>query len=286
MRVALVTWSGLPGLAADDQLLRDALLRDGHEVTAAVWDDPRVAWDAYDAIVIRSTWDYHKRIDDFRAWLASLGEAPLWNPRTVIERNLHKRYLLELPNVVPTRIVQPGERVDVTARVVVKPAVSASAYLTSIADHSFVATFEALVQPFVEEIAAKGEWSLLFAGGQFSHAILKKPRAGDFRVQQEFGGSAVATKAPPALIDDAHAVLATIEEPWLYARVDGVERDGRLLLMELEMTEPSLFLALDAEAPRRFARAIARLKQLASGRATMRSCGGGNTAKSTIPRRG
>ena len=267
MRVALVTWSGLPGLAADDQLLRDALLHDGHEVTAAVWDDSRVAWRAYDAIVIRSTWDYHKRIGDFRAWLASLGDAPLWNPRTVVERNLHKRYLLTLPNVVPTRIVQAGEHVDVTSRVVVKPAVSASAYLTAIAEHPFVAEFEALVQPFVEEIATKGEWSLLFAAGEFSHAVLKHPKSGDFRVQQEFGGSAVATNAPQALIDDAHAVLATIEEPWLYARVDGVERDGRLLLMELEMTEPSLFLALDAEAPGRFARAVARITAASADRA-------------------
>lgn len=259
MRVALVTWSGLPGLAADDQLLRDALLRDGHEVVAAVWDDPRVEWQSFEAIVIRSTWDYHKRESDFRAWLASLGDAPLWNPRTLLERNLHKSYLLDLPNVVPTRIVQPGEHVDVASRVVVKPAVSASADRTTIAEQSFVATFEALVQPFVEEITTKGEWSLLFAAGAFSHAVLKQPQRGDFRVQHEFGGSAVAMAPPPALIEDAHAVLATIEEPWLYARVDGVERDGRLLLMELEMTEPSLFLALDADAPSRFARAIGEL---------------------------
>ncbi|HYH08222.1 MAG TPA: hypothetical protein VEK11_14295 [Thermoanaerobaculia bacterium] len=257
MRIALVTWSGLPGLSSDDQLLRDALLHDGHEVAAAVWDDPRVAWESYDAIVIRSTWDYHKRIDEFRKWLASLGDAPLWNPRTLLERNLHKSYLLGMPNAVPTRIVQPGEHVDVTSRVVVKPAVSASAYLTTIAERPFVASFEALVQPFVDEVTTKGEWSLLFAAGEFSHAVLKQAKRGDFRVQQELGGSAVATDPPPALIDDAHAILATIEEPWLYARVDGVERDGRLLLMELEMTEPSLFLELDAEAPRRFARAIA-----------------------------
>ncbi|HEX2060904.1 MAG TPA: hypothetical protein VHK90_09185 [Thermoanaerobaculia bacterium] len=76
-------------------------------------------------------------------------------------------------------------------------------------------------------------------------------------MQNEFGGSAIAATPPAALIDDALAILATLEEPWLYARVDGVERDGHLLLMELEMTEPSLFLAHDAEAPRRFARAIA-----------------------------
>lgn len=259
MRVALVTWSGLPGLSADDQLLRDELLREGHHVTAAVWDDARVRWDAFDSIVLRSTWDYHTRFDDFRAWLATLGDAPLWNPRSVVERNLHKSYLLSMPNVVPTRLVQTGEHVEVTSRVVVKPAVSASAYLTTVTDTSFVAEFEALVQPFVEEVTTQGEWSLLFAAGEFSHAVLKQPRSGDFRVQHEFGGSAAAATPPPALIDDAQAILATIEEPWLYARVDGVDRDGRLLLMELEMTEPSLFLARDADAPRRFAQAIVRM---------------------------
>jgi hypothetical protein len=259
MRIALVTWSGLPELSPDDQLLRDELLREGHDVTAAVWDDPHVIWEAFDSIVLRSTWDYHTRLDDFRAWLLALGDAPLWNPRTVVERNLHKSYLLSMPNSVPTRLVQPGERVEVTSPVVVKPAVSASAYLTTVAETSFIAEFEALVQPFVEEVTTKGEWSLLFAAGEFSHAVLKQATSGDFRVQHEFGGRADAATPPPALIDDAYAILATIAEPWLYARVDGVERNGRLLLMELEMTEPSLFLARDPEAPRRFAQAITRM---------------------------
>lgn len=260
MRIALVTWSGLPRLAADDRLVRDALLRDGHDVAAAVWDDVRVDWPSFDAIVLRSTWDYHKRVDAFRAWLTGLGEAPLWNPRAVVERNLHKSYLLELPNSVPTRIVQAGEPIDVRERVVVKPTVSATAFRTEIVDRPFVAAFEALVQPFVEEITAKGEWSLIFFAGELSHAVLKRPRAGDFRVQNEYGGSAEAARAPRALVDDARDVLATIREPWLYARVDGVERDGRLLLMELELTEPSLFLDRDPDAPRRFANAIARMR--------------------------
>jgi hypothetical protein len=257
MRIALVTWSGLPRLATDDQLLRDALVRDHHDVVSAVWDDHRVDWHSFDTIVIRSTWDYHKRIDDFRAWLTSLDDAPLWNPRRVVERNLHKAYLLDMPNVVPTRIVQPGEHVDVRERVVVKPTVSATAYRTSIVHEPFVAEFEALVQPFVDEITTKGEWSLIFFSGTFSHAVLKRVREGDFRVQNDFGGNAVAATPPPALIEGAHEVLATIKEPWLYARVDGVERDGRLLLMELELTEPSLFLDRDANAPQRFADAIA-----------------------------
>jgi hypothetical protein len=144
--------------------------------------------------------------------------------------------------------------------------VSASAFRTFVADESFIAEFEALVQPFVEEVTRKGEWSLIFAAGEFSHAVLKRAKDGDFRVQYEFGGSAVSANPPQALIDDAQAILATIEEPWLYARVDGVERDGRLLLMELEMTEPSLFLARDERAPQRFARALAQMEMSLSRR--------------------
>jgi hypothetical protein len=256
MRIALVTWSGLPELAADDQLLAAELRRDGHEIVAAVWDDASVDWPSFDSIVLRSTWDYHKRVDDFRAWLTSLGDAPLWNPRGVVERNLHKGYLLDMPNTVPTRIVQPGEHVEIEERVVVKPTVSATAYRTEVIDEPFVAGFEALVQPFVEEVTTKGEWSLIFFGGTFSHAVLKRPKAGDFRVQNDFGGSSVAMTPPKALIDDARAILESIGAALLYARVDGVERDGHLLLMELELTEPSLFLDRDANAPRRFADAI------------------------------
>ncbi|HEX2833978.1 MAG TPA: hypothetical protein VHW00_13285 [Thermoanaerobaculia bacterium] len=270
MQIALVTWSALPQLAADDQLLRDALQHDGQAVTAAVWDDDRVDWSSFDAIVIRSTWDYHKRIDDFRAWLVSLGDAPLWNPRGIVERNLHKAYLLSTPNAVPTRLVHPGARVEVRERSVVKPAVSATAYRTTIVETSFVAEFEAVVQPFVEEIVTKGEWSLIFFAGTFSHAVLKRPRAGDFRVQNDFGGSSDAMTPPRALIEDAHALLATLEEPWLYARVDGVERDGHLLLMELELTEPSLFLDRDPHAPRRFADAIRRTASRSRGRESAR----------------
>lgn len=256
MHIAFVTWSGLPQLASDDQLVREELQREQHDVTAAVWDDASIDWRSFDAIVIRSTWDYHKRTDDFRAWLASLGDAPLWNPRAIVERNLHKSYLLDIPNAVPSRIVQPGTQVEIRERSVVKPVVSATAYRTTIVDRPFIAELESIVQPFVEEVTTKGEWSLIFFAGEFSHAVLKRAKDGDFRVQNDFGGTAVAMTPPRALIEDAHAILESIKTPWLYARVDGVERDGHLLLMELEMTEPSLFL--DREAALRFSKAICR----------------------------
>ena len=83
MLIALVTWRGLPELAADDQLLRDALVRRGADARAVVWDDPDADWRSFDAIVIRSTWDYHKRFDEFHAWLDRMDGLPLWNPPAV-----------------------------------------------------------------------------------------------------------------------------------------------------------------------------------------------------------
>jgi glutathione synthase/RimK-type ligase-like ATP-grasp enzyme len=115
---------------------------------------------------------------------------------------------------------------------------------------------DALVQAFAPEIERSGEWSFVFFGGAFSHAVLKRPAPGDFRVQTELGGSAVPLDPPPALLDQAATVMGKVQGRWLYARVDGIERDGRLVVLELEMIEPFLFLGQDPQAPARFADAI------------------------------
>jgi glutathione synthase/RimK-type ligase-like ATP-grasp enzyme len=241
--IALVTWRGLPALAADDQLLRDALLRRGASVDAVAWDDV-VHWRRYDAIVVRSTWDYHKRVDEFRAWLDRMEGLPLWNPPALLRRNIHKSYLLELQEqgieIVPTVFMPRG--------VIVKPAVSATAHQTMLLD------YDVLIQPFVPEIATDGELSFVFLGRRFSHVVRKRPAAGDFRVQADFGGTAERISVDASLIAQAERIAATLGEEWLYARIDCVVRDGRLLLMELEATEPSLFL--DEASAERFADAI------------------------------
>ena len=278
-RVALVTWSGLPQLSADDQLLASALRKRGAEVQAAVWDDSAVAWSGFDVVVIRSTWDYHKRHDEFVSWVERMAamRIPLLNSARVILGNLHKGYLLDLAAqgipVIPTMILRRGSAVDIHeillsnrwGQAIVKPAVSATAYRTievsqSNAHQDEVADLsrdtDILIQPFAEEVVEKGEWSLIFIDGIFSHAALKRPRQGDFRVQGDFGGTADRVQPPADLVAQAERVTRMIQGPWLYARVDGVERDGRLMLMELELTEPSLFFALDSGAAGRFADAL------------------------------
>ena len=279
-RVAFVTWSGLPGLTADDRLAAAALVRRGWAVEPAIWDDPAVPWPAYSAAIVRSTWDYHHRPAAFLTWIERMEAAgvPLWNPPAVLRWNLDKRYLGELERrgiaVVPTRIVPKGSGMTLAATlhacgwddVVVKPAVSASAYETWRSSSRraggdaarFAALLDAgdvLVQPYQPAIEA-GEWSLCFFGGAFSHAVLKRPRSGEFRVQSELGGTLSIEHPPPSLVAEAAAVTALIPGGWLYARVDACSVRGSLLLMELELIEPTLFFHADPAAADRFATAF------------------------------
>ena len=278
--VALATCEAVPDLVQDDRLLIPALAARGIAARPAVWDDDAVAWHEFDAVVIRSCWDYHFKVDRFEAWTRRL-EAdgiPLLNPPALLRWNARKIYLRDLADrgvaIVPTRFVDgPGRPLDEILReagwdqAVVKPVVSASAHETwrarrgDAADmerfERLVARMPLMVQPFVEEIARDGEWSLCFFGGRFSHAVLKQARSGDFRVQSDHGGTYTLMPASEGLIEAAAAALAGARAPTVYARVDGAVIDGALHLMELELLEPGLFLLLETAAAGRFADAIA-----------------------------
>ena len=286
--VALVTYAAFPDLAPDDRLLRDVLLRRGIGAQAVVWDNRDARWGGFDAIVIRSTWDYHLRHAEFLGWIdriASSG-AQVWNPPAVLRWNADKTYLRDLASrgapVVPTQWVEPGAKVSLTElltyqgwdRAVMKPAISASAHETwrvtlgrDRADEakfrSLVARGRVLVQPYVREVETEGEWSLIFLGGRFSHAVVKQPAPGDFRVQVELGGRARAATADPAIVRVAAGILALAPEPCLYARVDGCIVGGAFRLMELELLEPTLFLDQPPAAAERLGEEIA--KRLSSG---------------------
>jgi hypothetical protein len=267
MLIALVTCARLPQLTEDDRLLAAALQEGGAEARAVVWADPTVDWTSFDAIVVRSTWDYHLRIDEFLAWLDQLEacDARVWNPVPLLRWNADKSYLRELdvPRV-PTAFVHRGGDVRAAMRehgwhcAVVKPNVSATAFETFIIDAEQpcqLATRDVLVQPFIDEVVRDGEWSLLFFGGVYSHAVLKRARAGDFRVQNDFGGTAEVRDPGAAIVESAARALAAAP-PTLYARVDGVVIAGVFTLMELELIEPVLFLREHPEAAARLARQV------------------------------
>ena len=281
-RIALATSSKHPQLAADDRLLIDPLAERGIMAEPAIWDDSAVQWESFDAVIIRSCWDYHLKPERFLRWIASLMEAriPLWNPGTLVRWNANKTYLLDLDAkgvaTVPTIWPAPGDRVTLNdklrelgwTKAVVKPRISATAHRTQLVTidnaDSAQSLFDELrdgagvmVQKFMDSIVEEGEWSLLFFDRQFSHAVVKTPKPGDFRVQNDFGGSERIADPPAHVLQSATRIL-DIVEPTVYARVDGVVDGQQFRLMELELIEPMLFLAAHPEAPVRFADAIAK----------------------------
>lgn len=282
-RIALATCAEFPRLCDDDQALLPALASVGFDAEIRLWRDP-IEWTRYDGVLLRSTWDYFERPAEFLAWLATLERAGVrcFNEPALVGWNADKRYLRELASkgveTVPTLWFEAGPGAtpaEIAARVavegwddvVLKPTVSAGAWRTHRMGRAELAGAGAaideildagglLVQPFLPEVVADGEHSLLFFDGVFSHAALKRAKPGDYRVQWTHGGTQVAESVSPSLVGQARAVLDAAPSPGLYARVDGIVRDGRFVLMELEQIEPFLFLAQAPEASLRLARAL------------------------------
>lgn len=280
-RVALVTCAAFPQLYEDDLLLAGALEQLGITAVPAVWSDAAVDWASFAALVIRSPWDYFERNAEFRAWLdARISSRVLMiNGGDILNWNHDKRYLRDLEaagmSLVPTICIGRGEQADVAARarargwneIVVKPTISGGAYRTYrfLVDDAAAYVKEIddilsdrglLVQPFLPEILSGGELSILFFDGLYSHGVCKRPKPGDYRVQFQFGGTNENVEVEPALVEQARACVLAAPSLPVYARVDGVVKDGQFLLMELEVFEPLMFLARHPEAPARFARAV------------------------------
>jgi glutathione synthase/RimK-type ligase-like ATP-grasp enzyme len=278
-----VTSEAWPNLYEDDLLLVKALDAIGIESRPAVWSDSSIDWLTFDALVIRTPWDYFERLEEFRPWLdARIQSGVLMiNSSETLKWNFDKRYLQDLEaggvSVIPSIVVAQGERPDIVAlarsrgwdEIVAKPTISGSAYRTHRFRLENAAQYHdeiaqtlcdrgVLIQPFLSEIQSEGELSLLFFDGEFSHAVCKRPKAGDYRVQFNYGGTNESVEARKEWIEDARACIAVAPALPAYARVDGVLVNGRFTLMELEIFEPLMFLARHPEAPARFARAIAR----------------------------
>jgi glutathione synthase/RimK-type ligase-like ATP-grasp enzyme len=278
-RIALATSAEHAELHPHDLPLAAALRTAGLEPVAEVWTDPSVDWSAYDAVLLRSVWDYHVRLLEFTEWLGQLDKAgvPVLNDSDLIRWNADKQYLLELRErgvaIVPSQVAAGACLREVVAglagqEIVVKPTVSATARHTIRGTAGSEELSRAmddlpdsvyLVQPFLDEIQSEGEWSLIFIDGEYSHAVLKRPAAGDYRVQDDFGGTAELMEPPVAVLEGSAAALAaanTRRAP-VYARVDGVVSNGRYLLMELELIEPYLFLPQAPSATDQLAAAVA-----------------------------
>lgn len=277
-RVALATCSLFGDLDADDRLLVPALAARGIEAVPAVWDEAFTDWGAFDLVVVRSTWDYVGRREEFLTWARAVPR--LVNRAEVLAWSTDKRYLGELRAaglpVVPTLFLEPGDRFPLLeAEVVVKPAESAGSRDTQRHDaetekdavalmHRIHASGRvAMVQPYLREVEhGRGETALLYLGGELSHAIHKGPLLTPDAVRNAlYTEETITAREPTAaerLVGDR--VIAWLTERFgvlPYARVDLLPAFGGHLVLEVELAEPSLFLAHHPQAPARLAAAIA-----------------------------
>lgn len=273
--VGLATWHELPTLSEDDRLLAEALRRSGVAVEPVVWSDPDVRWDRLDLIILRSTWDYHFRIAEFLQWLDLVSSrTELRNVPGLVRWNSHKGYLRDLERrgvpVVPTVWGSEIESAVEVARErrwrrwVLKPAVSAGGHGAAIFGpetsqsaearfHELRSRGEVLIQPYVDEVERTGEHSLVYLGGEYSHAVIRAPKLAGRSTLQE--GDPVEPTA--AEVSAAGRALKALDEPTLYARVDLVGDEGSTpRVMELELIEPALFLGTRAGAAEHLATAI------------------------------
>ncbi|MCK6446511.1 MAG: hypothetical protein L6Q99_08985 [Planctomycetes bacterium] len=289
MKLRIATCRPLPKFDTDEEPLLRELGARGIDAQMGAWHDERIGWEEPGATVIRSTWNYVHHLGAYLDWAARASTAgPFWNPLPIVRWNTHKRYLLELAArgvaTAPTVLFERGANVDLAAELesrgwsefVLKPAVGAGSFgtkrfamaeLESARAHlaEFLPRRDMLLQPYLSSVDGYGERALVWINGQFTHSIRKTPR---WSGQKENVSTALAIEpdelalgeaalAPIAsLVAGAQLVAGT--SPLLYARVD-IARDAanRPVLMELELVEPSLFLAQHPPALARFADALA-----------------------------
>lgn len=270
-RCAFLTCRNLEGYVHDDHLAVPCFARSGWEVSPVVWDDA-MEWTQFDAVLIRTPWDYTQKVDQFLAVVEEIERVgvQLWNSASTVRWNARKTYLFELEGkgipIVPTllssgrashaaRVREAFERFE-CSQLIIKPIVGAGASGIQTLQSEIEEIASAgpvLVQPFLSQIMERGELSLIFFERELSHTVRKMPKPGDFRSQEEYGSRILLEKPPSNLIEAARNVLSCLSEVPLYSRVDLIESStGLPLVMELELIEPSLYFRADDGAAKRF----------------------------------
>lgn len=285
---AFLTMDDTTGWSIDADLAIPPLQSLGWQIETVPWRSPGTDWDRFDAVYIGTPWDYPQDVAHFMEVLTRIDRstAVLVNDLEMVRWGLPKTYLRDLEargaDIVPSlwfdgpsRGLAPGQVAgffDTLAsdRIVIKPVVSTNATDTFLLDRNDAAATESrllstfagrefVVQPFIGNISIEGEFSLFYFGGVYSHAIRKVPKPRDFRVQEEHGANIEGVQPEPLLLDCADRILRLVQPSPAYGRCDLVRGpDGRFLLMELELIEPSMYLRMDADAPARFAAAFDR----------------------------
>ena len=274
----------LGNILEDDGLLQNELERQGISSVRVDWARKDMDWSQYKCVVFRTTWDYFDRFEEFSQWLDDVSkQTKLCNPYSMIKWNMDKHYLKDLESkgipVTPSRFVEKGSTVNIEDEIlksgwhelVIKPCVSGAARHTYRVNKLNAKAIETVVnkllkyesfvyQPFLESVLTQGEDTLMLFDGKFSHAIRKLAKPGDFRVQDDHGGTVHDYQPDAEQIEFAEKAMAVCSTLPSYGRVDMVrDNQGKLALMELEMIEPELWLRKHPPSAKLFAESIARV---------------------------
>ena len=293
MYIGIATCSDLPGWEVDDAPLFEVLERKEVSYSLVAWDDADVDWSAFDAVLVRTTWDYTEHYREFLAWIKHVGQVTrLFNPPQTLTWNTHKTYLRDLEDrgvaIAPTVWLEQGQYADLRSIFeerdwvggFIKPVVGATARgtlrfradelgLKEAQKHldELLGVCGAMVQPYLHSVEVEGEYSAIIIDGEVTHMVRKVPVPGDYRVQDDHGASDEPTELEAADIEMCKRICRLVQQepswhdspdsPLLYARVDLLrDLEGNLVLNELELIEPSLFLRHGRHAAGRLVSAL------------------------------
>ncbi|WP_372655222.1 RimK family alpha-L-glutamate ligase [Halobacteriovorax sp.] len=278
IKLAILTCSEIDVNACNDDNLIIPLLKSQEiEAVFQIWDDLTVDWSSFDCILIRSTWDYTEKIEQFKSFINKLPrEVKLFNAHEIVMNNFNKSYLFDLEErgfeIVPSlksKVSQDTIEEAFTKfqsdKIIIKPLIGAGASGIQVIEKDNLNAVvennnEELIQPFQDSISTDGEVSLIFFNGDFSHAILKVPKKNEFRSQEEFGSKITPLSPDSQTINYSKKVLESITTDSLFARVDLLKNEENewRYIGEVELIEPALYLSFDKDSAQRFCNAIVK----------------------------
>ena len=284
IRTAIATCSNLPTWEMDDHPFYQALCDQNFDISLEIWDDPNVCWSNYDLCLIRTTWDYSVKYENFIAWIEFVStQTTLINPKELLIWNISKTYLFELEKkgipIAPSLIIEPKD--DILAKFgsssfsdspkfFCKPLIGASSIFTLrferhetslLMEHFYNVSRPMILQPYISTVEEQGEYSLIYFGAMFSHAVQKIPVKGDYKVQDDYGANDKPfLNIPQKLFDISESILNHLPKNSSYIRIDFLNMQGLYgrdwVVNEVECIEPSLFFRHSQDAPQNFAQLL------------------------------